>query len=108
MGATFAFSLAQSGLADEIALIDLNENLLAGQVLDLSHGLPYYPPVNIHAGSKEDYADAQAIVITAGASQRAGESRLDLLQRYCPPEAGVACTPAYRYRLESRVVTGLT
>lgn len=81
MGATFAFSLAQSGLADEIALIDLNENLLAGQVLDLSHGLPYYPPVNIHAGSKEDYADAQAIVITAGASQRAGESRLDLLQR---------------------------
>ncbi|MCB0560855.1 MAG: L-lactate dehydrogenase [Lewinellaceae bacterium] len=81
VGATFAFSLAQSGLADEIALIDLNENLLAGQVLDLSHGLPYYPPVSIHAGSKEDYADAQAIVITAGASQRPGESRLDLLQR---------------------------
>ncbi len=81
VGATFAYSLAQSGLADEIAMIDLNKNLLAGQVLDLSHGLPYYPPVSIHEGDKEDYADAQAIVITAGASQKPGESRLDLLQR---------------------------
>ncbi|MCB0589250.1 MAG: L-lactate dehydrogenase [Phaeodactylibacter sp.] len=81
VGATFAFSLAQSGLADEIALIDLNKNLVAGQVLDLSHGMPYYPPVSIHEGDKEDYADAQAIVITAGASQRPGESRLELLQR---------------------------
>ncbi len=81
VGATFAFSLAQSGLADEIALIDLNEKLLAGQVLDLSHGLPYYPPVNIYEGTQEDYADAQSIVITAGASQRPGESRLGLLQR---------------------------
>lgn len=81
VGATFAFSLAQSGLADEIALIDLNEKLLAGQVLDLSHGLPYYPPVSIYEGTQEDYADAQAIVITAGASQRPGESRLGLLQR---------------------------
>lgn len=81
VGATFAFSLAQNGLADEIAMIDLNKNLLAGQVLDLSHGLPYYPPVKIHEGDKKDYADAQAIVITAGASQRPGESRLELLQR---------------------------
>lgn len=81
MGATLAFSLAQSGLADEIAMIDLNKNLLAGQVLDLSHGLPYFPPVKIYEGDKKDYADAQAIVITAGASQRPGESRLELLQR---------------------------
>ena len=81
VGATLAFSLAQSGLADEIAMIDLNKNLLAGQVLDLSHGLPYFPPVKIYEGDKKDYADAQAIVITAGASQRPGESRLELLQR---------------------------
>ncbi|HQU57801.1 MAG: L-lactate dehydrogenase [Phaeodactylibacter sp.] len=81
VGATFAFSLAQSGLADEIVLIDVNKNLLAGQVLDLSHGLPFFPPVSIQEGDKEDYADAQAIVITAGASQRPGESRLSLLQR---------------------------
>ncbi len=81
VGATFAFSLAQSGLADEIAMIDVNKKLQAGQVLDISHGLPFFPPVSIHEGDQNDYADAQAIVITAGASQQPGESRLSLLQR---------------------------
>lgn len=81
VGATFAFSLAQSGLADEIALIDANKKLQAGQVLDISHGLPFFPPVSINEGDQNDYADAQAIVITAGAGQQPGESRLSLLQR---------------------------
>lgn len=81
VGATFAYSLAQSGTAEEICLVDLNSELLEGQVLDLSHGLPFYPPVRIKAGSKEDYSDAQVIVITAGSAQKKGESRLDLLQR---------------------------
>ena len=50
VGSTFAYALAQSGLADEIALIDLNRELVQGQVLDLAHGLPFYPSVQIHAG----------------------------------------------------------
>jgi len=81
VGSTFAYALAQSGLADEIALADMNNDLAQGQVLDLAHGLPFFPPVDIHVGSKEDYADAHAIVITAGAKQRPGESRIDLLRR---------------------------
>lgn len=81
VGATFAYALAQSGVADEIAMIDVNANLLAGQVLDLSHGLPYYPPIRIYEGDEKDYRDAQVVVITAGAGQKPGESRLDLLQR---------------------------
>ena len=81
VGSTFAYALAQSGLADEIALIDLNRELMQGQVLDLAHGLPFFPSVDIHAGETSDYADAQAIVISAGTGQRPGESRLDLLQR---------------------------
>ena len=68
VGATFAYALAQSGVADEIAMIDINEDLLAGQVLDLSHGLPYYPPIRIYEGDEEDYRDARVIIITAGAS----------------------------------------
>ncbi len=80
VGSTFAFALAQSGLADEIALIDVNQELAKGQVLDLSHGLAYYPNVRIALGQRDDYTDAQAIVITAGAKQRSGQSRLDLLQ----------------------------
>jgi len=81
VGSTFAYSLLQSGLASEIALIDRNQEMLEGQVLDLLHGLPYYPPVDIHRGEASDYTDSQVIVITAGSSQRPGETRLDLLSR---------------------------
>lgn len=81
VGATFAFAMAQNGAADEICMIDLNEDLCKGQVLDLSHGLPFYPTINIYAGSEEDYADADVIVITAGAAQKKGETRLDLLKK---------------------------
>jgi L-lactate dehydrogenase len=81
VGSSFAFALAQKGLADEITLLDANRDLAAGQVLDLAHGLPFYPPVQIHVGEKRDYADASIIVITAGAKQNPGETRLNLLQR---------------------------
>ena len=79
VGATYCYALAQSGLADEIVLIDRNNDLLQGQILDLIHGQPFFPTVNIRAGSKTDYADAQLVVITAGSSQRPGETRLQLL-----------------------------
>lgn len=81
VGSTFAYAMAQKNLADEIALIDVNRDYAEGQVLDLAHGLPYYPSVEIYVGNKNDYATAQVIVITAGAKQAPGESRLDLLQK---------------------------
>jgi len=81
VGSTFAYALAQKGLAEEIDLLDANSDLAQGQVLDLAHGLPYYPSVQIRVGQKQDYADAQVIVITAGAKQGPGESRLALLKR---------------------------
>ncbi|MCU0519168.1 MAG: L-lactate dehydrogenase [Anaerolineae bacterium] len=81
VGATFAYALAQSGVADELALVDRNQDLVAGQVLDLSHGRFFFPTVDIHAGDKHDYADAHVIVVTAGTGQKPGESRLALLQR---------------------------
>jgi len=81
VGSTFAYALAQSGTADEIVLTDVDQNLVQGQVLDLAHGLPFYPNVQIGVGAAHDYRDAHVIVITAGSKQRPGESRLDLLQR---------------------------
>lgn len=81
VGSTFAYALAQSGLADEIALVDVNHELVKGQVMDLSHGLSYYPNVEIFVGENDDYKDAHVVVITAGAKQQSGQSRLDLLQR---------------------------
>ena len=81
VGSTFAYTLAQSGLADEIGLLDANRELAMGQVLDLAHGQAFFPSVQIRVAGKADYADAHLIVITAGAKQRPGESRLALLQR---------------------------
>ena len=81
VGSTFAFALAQSGLANEIALIDKNLDLARGQALDLVHGQAFFPTVSIHRGRDSDYADAGLIVITAGAAQKPGESRLDLLRK---------------------------
>ena len=81
VGASFAYALIQDGMAEEVAIIDLNTDLAQGQVLDLAHGLPFVPPVHLHVGTADDYADATVIVITAGAKQRPGESRLELLNR---------------------------
>ncbi len=81
VGATYCYALAQSGLADEIVLIDMNNDLLQGQVLDLVHGQPFFPTVNIRAGNSEDYKDAKLVVITAGAAQKPGETRLQLLKK---------------------------
>jgi L-lactate dehydrogenase len=81
VGSSFAYALAQRGVADEIALSDINRDYAEGQVLDLAHGLPFYPNIQIKVGSAEDFADANVIVITAGAKQAPGESRLNLLQK---------------------------
>ncbi len=81
VGSSFAFALAQSGLADEIALIDKNESLARGQALDLAHGQPFFPTVEIHPGDRGDYADAQLVVMTAGSAQKPGETRLQLIEK---------------------------
>lgn len=82
VGSDFAFALAQSGLAEEIALVDVNTDRAKGQALDLAHGAPFYRTVNIHADSAPAaYQDAAIVVITAGKAQAGpGQSRLDLLQ----------------------------
>ncbi|MDZ7375786.1 MAG: L-lactate dehydrogenase [candidate division KSB1 bacterium] len=81
VGSTFAYALLIRGLALEIVLIDINRDLAEGQAQDLSHGLPYVHPTRIYAGTYADCADADIVVITAGAAQKPGESRLDLTHR---------------------------
>ena len=81
VGATFAYALAQAGTADDIAIMDLRREQAEGQVMDLSHGLAFMPAVHVHVAEKSDYADADVIVITAGAKQKPEESRLSLVQR---------------------------
>jgi L-lactate dehydrogenase len=81
VGSTFAYTLALRGLADEIVLIDYNRDLAKGQALDMAQGQAFFPAIQIREGGVADYADASLIVITAGAKQKPGESRLDLVKR---------------------------
>ena len=81
VGAAFAYALLQSGTAEHIVLVDARKAQAEGQASDLAHGLPFVPSTVVRAGSADDYADAAAIVITAGTKQKTGESRLDLLRR---------------------------
>lgn len=80
VGTTYMYALLQTGMAEEIALIDLDTNRVEGEIMDLSHGLPFLAPVRIKAGTYEDCADAAVIVITAGAKQAPGQSRADLIR----------------------------
>jgi len=81
VGTTYIYALLQTGLADEIALIDVNPERVQGEIMDLSHGLPFIPPVTLRAGEYADCADANIIVITAGAKQAPGQSRADLIRQ---------------------------
>ncbi|MDD4367568.1 MAG: L-lactate dehydrogenase [Oscillospiraceae bacterium] len=81
VGSSSAFSLLQSGLFSEMVLIDVNQARAEGEAMDLSHGLPFARPMDIYAGSYDDIADCGIIIVTAGANQKPGESRLDLVQK---------------------------
>ena len=80
-GTSIAFSLVQKGIFSELVLIDANEKKAEGEAMDLSHGLPFTKPMEIRAGSYEDIADCAMIIITAGANQKPGETRLDLVHK---------------------------
>lgn len=80
VGTTTAYTLMQSGLFSEIVLIDINRKKAEGEAADLNHGLPFMSPVDIYAGDYSDISDAAIIIITAGANQLPGQTRIDLLR----------------------------
>ncbi|MGI6263685.1 MAG: L-lactate dehydrogenase [Succiniclasticum sp.] len=81
VGATSAFALMQNGLFNEMVLIDAAPGKAEGEAMDLSHGLSFAPPMNIYAGTYDDLADAAIVILTAGANQKPGETRLDLVHK---------------------------
>ncbi|WP_322820917.1 L-lactate dehydrogenase [Chloroflexus sp.] len=81
VGTSFAYALMQRSLASELVLIDIDHARAEGEAMDLNHGLPFVRPMRIYAGTYADLAGADLIVIAAGANQRPGETRLDLLNR---------------------------
>ena len=81
VGSASCFALMQSGLFSEMVLIDANREKAEGEALDISHGLPFASPMQIYAGDYDDIIDAAIIIISAGAGQKPGETRLDLVKK---------------------------
>jgi L-lactate dehydrogenase len=81
VGATFAYALLFSGLAAEIVLIDTHRARAEGEAMDLNHAVPFAPPTRIWAGDYTDCAGAAVTLIAAGAAQKPGETRLDLVKK---------------------------
>ena len=81
VGSTTAFTLVQSGLFNEIVIIDVNKNKSEGEALDIAHGIQFTNPVNIYSGDYKDLADVYLVIVTAGANQMPGETRIDLINK---------------------------
>ena len=81
VGSASAFALMQSGLFSELVLIDANHDKAEGEAMDIAHGLPFAGQMKIYAGDYDDIVDAAIIIVTAGAAQKPGETRLDLVNK---------------------------
>ena len=81
VGMSMAYSMLNRGGIEELVLIDIDEEKTKGEEMDLAHGLPYAPQkMVIKAGNYSDCKDAGIVVITAGAAQKPGQSRLELAE----------------------------
>jgi len=78
VGMRYAYALMIRGIARQIVIVDLDKNRLEGEVMDLSHGAPYIPRVEVAAGDYPDIAGSDLVVITAGKKQKPGQTRLEL------------------------------
>ncbi|WP_180499277.1 L-lactate dehydrogenase [Aedoeadaptatus nemausensis] len=81
VGSSFAFAMTLKGLGRELGIIDVNSNKARGDAMDLTAALTYNAAKHIYAAEYSDCSDADIIVITAGAPQKPGETRLELVHK---------------------------
>jgi len=81
VGMRYAYSLMLANLPRSIVIVDIDKKRLEGEVMDLASCMPFVSPVDIVAGDYPDLKDSDIVVITAGAKQKPGESRLELAKQ---------------------------
>ena len=82
VGVAYAYALVNQSIVDHLAIIDIDERKLEGNVMDLNHGVVWSPQrTRVTKGTYADCADADMVVICAGAAQKPGETRLDLVDK---------------------------
>ena len=80
VGATISYTLAVKGIADEIVMIDINENKVLGEALDIRQALPFCNTSSVYAGGYAEAKDSDIVIITSGLPRKAGQTRLELAQ----------------------------
>ena len=80
VGSTTAFALLTRGAASEVVLIDVNTSKALGEALDIKQATPFIDNCDIYAGSYQDAAGSDVVIITSGIGRKPGQSRLELVQ----------------------------
>lgn len=81
VGSSYAYAMVLQGIAQEVGIVDIYKDKTKGDAMDLSSALPYTAPKKIYSAEYSDCKDADIVVITAGAPQKPGETRLDLVSK---------------------------
>jgi L-lactate dehydrogenase len=81
VGSSYAFALVNQGIAQELGILDIAKDKTQGDAEDLSHALAFTSPKKIYSADYKDCSDADLVVITSGAPQKPGETRLDLVEK---------------------------
>ena len=80
VGSSVAASILHKGVASELLLNDVREELAEGEAMDLAHGASFYPTAWVRSASVDEMIDAEAVIIAAGKAGGPKDSRLDLLR----------------------------
>ncbi|WP_423253408.1 L-lactate dehydrogenase [Melissococcus plutonius] len=81
VGSSYAFALVTQNIAQEVGIVDINIKKTEGDAIDLSHALAFTSPKKIYSATYDDCRDADLVVLTAGAPQKPGETRIDLVHK---------------------------
>ncbi len=81
VGSTIAFTLAENGIFSELVLIDINHKKALGEAMDINHGIPFAMPAKVYAGDYDDIKNCSLVIVSAGANQKPGETRMDLVSK---------------------------
>ncbi len=81
VGSSYAFAMAQQGIAEEFAIVDIIKDRTKGDALDLEDATPFTAPKIFYSADYDTCKDADLVVITAGAPQKPGETRLQLVDK---------------------------
>lgn len=81
VGATAAYAMVMRHVVSDIVLVDIDKERARAEAADISHAVPFVHAVDVSAGDYEDLAGSKVVIVTAGAAQKPGETRLDLLTK---------------------------